>query len=84
MLIRVRLFAALRDLAGSSEVDVDAETVGDVLEVLAERFGARFDAIARAGSTVVDGERATADTRVRDAAEVALLPPVSGGAHAEA
>jgi molybdopterin synthase sulfur carrier subunit len=82
VVVKVRLFAALRELAGSSEVEVDAETVGDVLEALSGRFGERFDRIARAGSALVDGERASAETRVPETAEVAILPPVSGGAAA--
>jgi molybdopterin synthase sulfur carrier subunit len=77
--LKVRLFAALRDLAGSSEVEADAATVGELVEALAERFGDRFGAIARAGSVVVDGERAGPRTVLHGGAEVALLPPVSGG-----
>ena len=80
MVVKVRLFAALRDLAGSSEVEVDAETVGEVLAALAQRFGERFEQIAKVGSAIVDGERADAGTRLHEAAEVAILPPVSGGA----
>jgi molybdopterin synthase sulfur carrier subunit len=84
MTVKIRLFAALRDLAGSNEVEVEAETVADALEALAGRFGERFAQIARAGSAVVDGERASAETSLRDAREVALLPPVSGGSAPDA
>jgi MoaD family protein len=77
--VKVRLFAALRDLAGASEVDADGATAGEVLERLAERYGDRFAKVARAGSIVVDGERATPDRALAGGEEVALLPPVSGG-----
>jgi MoaD family protein len=77
--VKVRLFAALRELAGSNEVEVEAATVGEAVGRLSERFGERFDAVARAGSAVVDGERASADAPLEAGAEVALLPPVSGG-----
>jgi MoaD family protein len=77
--IRVRLFAALRELAGASQVEVDAGSVDDVIDALAARFGERFRAIASAGSVVVDGERARRDTVLAGGEEVALLPPVSGG-----
>jgi MoaD family protein len=77
--VKVRLFAALRDLAGASEVDADGATAGEVLEGLAERYGDRFAKVARAGSIVVDGERATPDRALAGGEEVALLPPVSGG-----
>jgi molybdopterin converting factor small subunit len=53
--------------------------VGDVVDELARRFGDRFAAVARAGSIVVDGERAALDRRLGPGEEVALLPPVSGG-----
>lgn len=80
MEVRVRLFAALRDLAGASEVSVEAVTVGEMVDRLAERFGPRFEAIARRGSVVVDGDRADARRDLAGATEIALLPPFSGGA----
>lgn len=77
--VRVRLFAALRDLAGASQVEAPGGTAGEVLESLCERYGERFARIARAGSIVVDGERASADRPLEGGEEVAILPPVSGG-----
>jgi sulfur-carrier protein len=77
--VTVRLFAALRELAGSSHVDAQGDTVGDVVEALSARFGDRFAGVARVGSAVVDGERADASTPLADGQEMALLPPVSGG-----
>lgn len=77
--VRVRLFAALREFAGASEVETSGATVGDVVKALSERYGERFAKVARAGSVVVDGERVPADRALADGDEVALLPPVSGG-----
>ena len=77
--VTVRLFAALRELAGSSHVDAEGATVGEVVEALSARFGDRFAGVARVGSAVVDGERADASTPLAEGQEVALLPPVSGG-----
>jgi MoaD family protein len=77
--VRVRLFAALRELAGAREVEAEGATAGDILDALGERYGERFATVARAGSIVVDGERASAATRLTGAEEVAILPPVSGG-----
>jgi MoaD family protein len=79
-MLRVRLFAALREEAGSSEVEAEASTVGDALEVLCARYGDRFARIAGAGSVVVNGDRARRDRELTDGDEVAILPPVSGGA----
>lgn len=77
--VTVRLFAALRELAGSARVEADGETVGDVVGSLSQRFGERFASVAGAGSVVVDGERADGSMPLADGQEVALLPPVSGG-----
>ena len=79
-MIRVRLFAALRELAGASEVEAEGKTAGEVADALSERFGDRFAQIAAVGSLVVNGERASRTTAVAAGDEVALLPPVSGRA----
>jgi MoaD family protein len=80
VMVNVRLFAALRELAGDSRVQVEGQTVGEVIATLSQRYGERFASVARAGSVVVDGERAS-DARSLDGGEdIALLPPVSGGA----
>jgi MoaD family protein len=81
--VRVRLFAALRELAGSAHVEADGDSVGAIVDTLAERYGDRFAAIARAGSVVVDGERADPGMALVGGEEVALLPPVSGGGSRE-
>jgi len=77
--VTVRLFAALRELAGSSRVEAEGATVGEVVQALSARYGERFEGIARMGSAVVDGERADPATPLTEGQEVALLPPVSGG-----
>lgn len=79
-MIRVRLFAALRELAGGGEVsDVTGTTVGELADTLSERFGDRFERIAAVSSFVVNGDRAERSTAIADGDEVAILPPVSGG-----
>lgn len=75
----MRLFAVLRELAGSSQIEVDGATVGQVVDALSERYGSRFAEIVRSGSVVVDGERADHALPLSGKEEVALLPPVSGG-----
>jgi MoaD family protein len=77
--ITVRLFAALRELAGASSLDVEATDVGSVLDQLSSRLGPEFDRIMEAGSVVVNGERSDRSRIVAAGDEVALLPPVSGG-----
>jgi sulfur-carrier protein len=76
---RLRLFAALREIAGATEVEVPGETVGEVVEAATAMFGERFAKVAAVSSFVVNGERAKASDRLAPADEVAILPPVSGG-----
>lgn len=78
--MRVRLFAALREQAGTGEVsDVGGRSVGEIADALAERFGERFGSVAAVSTFVVNGERASRTTPVAEGDEVAILPPVSGG-----
>ncbi len=79
-MVRVRLFAALREAAGVGEVSVPAAPLGTILDELRGRFGERFAAVLGHASVLVDGERWDDPAAVPpDGAEVALLPPFSGG-----
>ena len=79
-MIRIRLFAALREAAGVAEVEAPAGPLEAVLEGLGERFGERFAAVLAYSSVLVDGERwHDPAAPVPDGAELALLPPFSGG-----
>ena len=79
-MVKVRLFAALRELAAASQVEAEGRTAGEVVDVLSARYGDRFAKIAAVGSLVVNGDRATRATVLADGDELAVLPPVSGGA----
>jgi sulfur-carrier protein len=62
-----------------SEADVPAAAA--ILDGLGERFGDRFAAVLGYSSVLVDGERwRDPAAPVPDGAELALLPPFSGGA----
>lgn len=76
---RLRLFANLRELAGSSVVEIEADTVGGLLDDAAERYGARFAQSMKRARVWVNGEPAKNDDAIGDGDEVALIPPVSGG-----
>ena len=70
----VRLFAGLRERAGWSRREVDAATVADVWPTLGlgdEPAGLLY---------AVNREYASGDRELSDGDEVALIPPVSGGA----
>ncbi|HEX6844629.1 MAG TPA: MoaD/ThiS family protein [Actinomycetota bacterium] len=79
MTVRVRLFAALRELAGSGEVTAEGRTVGEVADAVAGVYGDRFAKIAGVSTFVLNGERAARETPIADGDEMAILPPVSGG-----
>ena len=77
----LRLFAAAREAAGRNRDEmVDARTVADVLAEAQRRYGATFTALLPTCRVWVNGEQADAATPVGPADEVAVLPPVSGGA----
>jgi molybdopterin converting factor small subunit len=76
---RVRVFASLRDLAGERVLDVPGGSVEELLHAAGERYGREFESIARAGSVVVNGERAGLRRIVSETDDVAFLPPFSGG-----
>jgi MoaD family protein len=76
----VRLFAVLRELADARSVQVEGDSVEQLVQALCDRYGERFTAIVRVSSIVVNGERASLEHRVVAGDEVAILPPVSGGA----
>ena len=77
--VKVRLFAALRELAGTSLLEVSSHDVRGLLEELSGRFGPAFARISAAGTVVVNGETADREQELAPGDEVALLPPVSGG-----
>jgi molybdopterin synthase catalytic subunit len=77
MHVHVRLFAALRERAGAGERVLelpDGATVGDVWGALA--LGTEPDGLLYAANR----EYAERDQALEDGDEVALIPPVSGGA----
>jgi molybdopterin synthase sulfur carrier subunit len=79
-MVRIRLFAALREAAGVPEVQAPAGPLEGILAGLGDRFGDRFAAVLEYSSVLVDGERWHDPAAVvPDGAELALLPPFSGG-----
>jgi molybdopterin converting factor subunit 1 len=79
--MKVRLFARARDLVGADTIDVDlpiGATVGDLRQQLAQRYPALAGLLQRSALAVNDDFADDALTLPVNA-EVALLPPVSGG-----
>ena len=81
MRVTVRLFARLRDLAGSGELVRDVATpatVETVWRALVEQMPTLRD-YERTMSVAVNADYAKMSAEVHDGDEVAFLPPVSGG-----
>ncbi len=75
----LRLFAHAREIAGAGRVEIDADTVGAVLDAATERFGPEFASLLTSCQVWRNGEPAGRDDAVAAGDEVAVLPPVSGG-----
>ncbi|HEY7329330.1 MAG TPA: MoaD/ThiS family protein [Gemmataceae bacterium] len=81
MIVHVRLFARARDLAGADVVRVelpDESTIADLRRRLAVNYP-RLASLLERSALAVENEFATDSLSLSADAEVALLPPVSGG-----
>ncbi len=81
MIVEVKMFAVARQLAGSEtcRVEVGGEhTVADLRDALVEAVPA-LASLASQIRFAVNAEYAGDSSVIPDGAEVALIPPVSGG-----
>ena len=81
MPVTVRLFARLREIAGTDELSrpgAAPATVADVWSGLIAQWPG-LEPYAASLSCAVNAQYARMTTPVRDGDEVAFLPPVSGG-----
>jgi MoaD family protein len=80
--VRVLFFARAREVAARRDDTIDAATLAELLAIARDRYGADFGAVLDASRVWVNGdepERGLATT-LAAGDEVAVLPPVSGGA----
>ncbi|MBN9122032.1 MAG: MoaD/ThiS family protein [Planctomycetes bacterium] len=81
MLIRVKLFAAMRDLTGDEVAKVelpDGATVGDLRRELGKQLPLARSLLLRS-AIAVNHDVAEADRVLAPTDECAVIPPVSGG-----
>ena len=84
MKLEIKLFATLKDRAGQGTIGVsvsDSADVNDLLQMTAEAFPNLAAALPTA-LVAVNKAYASRDTKLEPGDEVALFPPVSGGAEA--
>ncbi len=82
MKARVKLFAALREMAGESEIELDLPETATVAHVVSE-LDRRYAGMMKGGVPImvaVNAEYVPDDHPIRDGDEIAFIPPVSGGA----
>jgi molybdopterin converting factor subunit 1 len=81
MRVTVKLFARLRDIAGTAEMTREVPA-GTTVKALWHELAIELPEIAsyeRSISTAVNADYARRDQVLADGDEVAFLPPVSGG-----
>ena len=84
-MVRVKLFATLRDITGKREIEVhDVSSVKELLAYLYDEYGEEFkkeieekNMILVNGHNILDGDGY--DTKLKEEDEVAIFPPVGGG-----
>ncbi len=90
--VLVKFFATVREVTGVKNIEMDADTIGQLLDSLQETFGERFTQTVIDPSTgklkqffscMINGKRIELldgyDTKLVDDDAVALFPPVGGG-----
>jgi molybdopterin converting factor small subunit len=80
--VRLRCFAAAREAAGTGSDDFDAADLGALLAAARARYGDAWSEVASTARVWINGDEPAsgAATRLAEGDEVAVLPPVSGGA----
>lgn len=76
----LRMFASAREAAGTGRDEIDGANVGEVLASAKDRYGPRFVDVLTTCRIWVNGDDAKDSTPVTATDEIAVLPPVSGGA----
>jgi molybdopterin converting factor subunit 1 len=81
MTYRIRLFAGARSLAGQDNLVIDlpaGSRVRDLRDALGRRCP-KLQSLLERSAIAINDEYAEDDEPVADGAEIALIPPVSGG-----
>jgi len=81
MTVRVLLFAAARQTAGCDELEVElsaSATIAELRHAIAQRVP-ELTALIASAAFAIDEQYADDGTQIPPSAEIACIPPVSGG-----
>jgi molybdopterin converting factor small subunit len=81
MKVRVRLFAAARELAGSDTLEVELPTVATIADMKRAMVASapKLNKLMPHSLWAIGTEYVTDGTVLTELADVAMIPPVSGG-----
>ncbi|PKQ28277.1 MAG: molybdopterin synthase sulfur carrier subunit [Candidatus Anoxymicrobium japonicum] len=79
----IQFFAALRQIAGAREIEMEAGTVKEALERLSTDYGGRLDRYLRISTVLINGknvaQRKGRRTKLEPDDVVSIFPPLGGG-----
>ena len=80
--VRVLLFARAREAAGRRDDVVEASTLGELIAIARDRYGPEFAEVLGSSRVWINGDEPPSGdaSPLSSGDEVAVLPPVSGGA----
>ncbi len=82
MVVKICLFASLRDVVGQSEILLDSVPPGDTARQVFRRLAKQFPGLERYGKVLlvaVNQEYSDWNQEIFPGDEIAFFPPVSGG-----
>ena len=81
MKVRIKLFAAARELVGCNELELEVDDPAMIADIRCalERAHPELQTIMRHALWAIDAEYADEQTLVSQHSDIALIPPVSGG-----
>ncbi len=77
-MVKVKLFANFREIAGKKEIEIDAKDTEELLEKLAEIYP-EFKKLYDYAILMVNGNIAKGNVKLKKDDVVAIFPPLSGG-----
>jgi len=82
-MVKVKVFATLRSIVGKNELELQASTVGELLEKLYSEYPEMKKELEKGAIILVNGKNIEhlekLNTKLKDDDVVSIFPPVGGG-----